>query len=164
MRQRRPSATARRSAARLAAVQALYQVDLAGGDPEAVLGEFVRYRFGQEVDGDRYVEPDPVLFGAILRGVAGRRQTVDDLLRGSLDPQWSLDRVELLLASILRAGAWELLGNPEVPARIVIADYVKLSQAFYGGKEPGMVNGVLDHVARTVRAAELAGPADPARA
>lgn len=166
----KPSAKARRSAARLAAVQALYQIDLAGAEPEAVLGEFALFRFGRELDGERYVEPDAGLFNDIVRGVAARRDEVDAAIRGALDPQWSLDRIEPLLASILRAGTWELLANVGVAARIVIADQVRVAQAFYGGREPAVANAVLDRVARSLRPAELgaapdrAPPARPAEA
>ncbi len=156
MTRQKPSAKARRSAARLAAVQALYQIALTDGDPESVLGEFVRHRFGADLDGDRYVEPEPGLFGIIVRGVTGRAGDIDGLVTGALDASWSLDRLEPLLRAILRAGAWELLANPEVPAQIVIAEYIDMTHAFFSGREPGMVNAVLDRVAHTVRPSELA--------
>jgi N utilization substance protein B len=156
----KPSAEARRSAARLAAVQALYQVAVGGTDVEKVLGEFVRHRFGADLDGERYVAPDPPLFAAIVRGVYGRQGDVDRLVAGALTPPWSADRMELILRIILRAGAWELLANPEVPERIVIAEYLDVAHAFFGGKEPGLVNAVLDRLARTLRpAAEPGGGA-----
>lgn len=153
------SAKARRSAARLAAVQALYQIDLAGTSSDAVIMEFVRHRIGQEQDGDEFVTAEPVLFGDIVRGVQARLGEVDELLGGLLDRQWSLDRMELLLRAILRAGAWELLANAPVAPHIIINDYIDVTHAFFAGREPGMVNGVLDKLARALRPEEMAAKA-----
>lgn len=150
------SAKARRSSARLAAVQGLYQIDLAGASSETVIHEFARHRIGQEQDGEEFVTPDPQLFADIVRGVQGRLSDVDQLLGGLLDRQWSLERMELLLRAILRAGAWELLGNSAVAPHIIINDYIDVTHAFFAGREPGMVNGVLDKLARTLRADEMA--------
>lgn len=149
------SAKARRSAARLAAVQGLYQIDLAGASSDTVIHEFARHRIGQEQDGEEFVTPDPTLFADILRGVQGRLAEVDQLLGGLLDRQWSLERMELLLRAILRAGSWELLANSSVPPHIIINDYIDVTHAFFAGREPGMVNGVLDKLARTLRADEM---------
>lgn len=149
------SAKARRSAARLAAVQALYQIDLAGTSSEQVIGEFLRHRIGQEQDGQDLVTADLELFAAIVRGVQLRGADVDQMLVGSLSGQWSLDRLELLLKEILRAGVWELLGNTAVAPHIIINDYIDVTHAFFSGKEPGMVNGVLDKLARTLRPEEM---------
>lgn len=155
------SAKARRSAARLAAVQALYQMDLAGTPSETVIGEFVRHRFGQEIDGDAYVTADPQLFADIVRGVAARREEIDDILSQALQGQWSFDRVELILRAVLRAGTWELLANTTVAPHIIINDTIDVAHAFFAGREPGMVNGVLDRLARSLRPAEMQarGPA-----
>lgn len=156
--QRGGSAKARRKAARLAAVQALYQIDLAGTNPETVLGEFIKHRIGQEIDGERYVAADPQLFADILRGTSARRGEVDRILGGSLDPQWPIDRLELLLRAMLRAGAFELLVHGDTHARILISEYVDVGRAFFSGREPGMINGVLDRIARTLRPGEVSGP------
>lgn len=150
------SAKARRSSARLAAVQGLYQIDLAGASSETVIHEFARHRIGQEQDGEEFVTPDPQLFADIVRGVQARLADVDQLLGGLLDRQWSLERMELLLRAILRAGAWELLANSAVAPHIIINDYIDVAHAFFAGREPGMVNGVLDKLARTLRADEMA--------
>jgi len=152
------SAKARRSAARLAAVQALYQIGLAGTEPEAVLAEFIKLRFGHEVDGVSYVAADPPLFSSIVRGTMARLADVDGMVAAALDPRLPFDRMELLLRSILRAGTWELLANAEVPARIVVTEYVEVGNAFYQGREPGMVNGVLDALARRLRPDEMTPP------
>lgn len=150
------SAKARRKAARLAAVQALYQVDLTGTQSESVLGEFVKHRIGQDLDGESFVAADPQLFADILRGVSARLDEVDRLLGGTLDGQWTVDRLEHLLRAILRAGAYELLAHGDVHARIVISEYVDVGRAFFAGKEPGMINGVLDRIARALRPEEVA--------
>lgn len=149
------SAKARRSAARLAAVQALYQMELGGAPSETVIGEFVRHRFGQEIDGERYVTADPQLFADIVRGVTARREEIDGILTQALQGQWSFDRVEMLLRAVLRAGTWELLANAAVAPHIIINDTIDVAHAFFGGREPGMVNGVLDRLARTLRAGEM---------
>lgn len=156
------SAKARRGAARLAAVQALYQIGLAGAEPETVVSEFIKLRLGHEVDGISYVAADPPLFISIVRGTMARLADVDGMVAAALDPRLPFDRMELLLRSILRAGTWELLANPEVPARIVVTEYVEVGNAFYEGREPGMVNGVLDTLARRLRPDEMTAPPAPA--
>jgi len=159
---RKPSASARRRAARLHAVQALYNIDRTGQSADSVLGEFVRFRLGEEVDGDRYVDPDRPLFAAIVRGVVEREADLNPIIDGALDKGMTADRLELLLRLILRAGTWELLATPDVAARIVIADYVDLAHAFYEGKEPGITNAVLDRIARVLRPEELGAATQPA--
>ena len=158
---RKPSAKARRSSARLAAVQALYQIASTGVAVETVIGEFVQHRFETEIDGEPLVPPDPDLFASIVRGVAERGAEVAEMVSGALDESWSLDRLERLLSAILRAGAWELLANPAVDGRIVVAEYVALAHDFFGGKEPALVNAVLDRLARGLRPDEMAVAAGP---
>jgi transcription antitermination protein NusB len=154
------SAKARRKASRLAAVQALYQIELAGTNPETVLGEFIQHRIGQEIDGDRYVAAEPQLFADIVRGTSARRAEVDRMVEAGLDPQWPLERLELLMRAILRAGALELLVHTDTHARILISEYVDVCHAFFAGKEPGMVNGVLDGIARSLRPEEVNSAAE----
>ena len=151
MSRHRPSAKARRSAARLSAVQALYQIMLIDTPVEKVIGEFVHFRFGAQIDGDEYVPPDPQLFADIVRGTAQRSAELDPLVGDAMTKAWSLDRVELLLKVILKSGAWELMENPLVPAGIIITEYVHVAQAFFGGREPAMVNAVLDRLAKSIR-------------
>ena len=153
---RKPSANARRSAARLVAVQALYQMASTGIDTETVIGEFVQHRFETEIDGERMVPPDPALFGDIVRGTSDRAADIRPMIAGALDRSWSVERLEKLLAAILSAGAWELLANAEVDARLAIAEYVAVAHAFFGGSEPAMVNAVLDRLARELRPDEMA--------
>ncbi|WP_207478960.1 transcription antitermination factor NusB [Arenibaculum pallidiluteum] len=152
------SAKARRKAARLAAVQALYQIDLVGTPSESVLGEFIKHRIGQDLDGEgeNFVSADPQLFADIVRGVSARLPEVDRILVGVLDAAWPIERLEHLLRAILRAGTFELLAHADVHARIVISEYVDVGRAFFAGKEPGMVNGVLDRIARVLRPDEVA--------
>ena len=161
------SAKARRKAARLAAVQALYQIDLnqtelTGIGVETVVGEFVKHRLGEEIDGAKFVAADPQLFSDIVRGAAHRRTEVDGVLSSALEPRFQLDRLELLLRAILRAGAYEMFVHNDIHPRILISEYVDVAHAFFAGREPGMVNGVLDHVARALRPDELSQP-DPSR-
>jgi len=158
---RKPSAKARRSAARLAAVQALYQIASTGVPVETVIGEFVQHRFESEINGERLVRPDPDLFATIVRGVRERDGDLKSMVAGALDESWSVERLERLLSAILRAGAWELMAQHDLDARIVIAEYVALAHDFFGGKEPAMVNAVLDRLARGLRPDEMAVAADP---
>ncbi len=147
----------KRSLARLAAVQALYQIELTSANPGAVVSEFLAHRLGREIDGDQYAEADRVFFAELVKGCSERREDVDGIVAPSLPPDWPLARLESVLRAILRAGAYELLARGDVPARVAINEYVEIAHAFFSGKEPGMVNGVLDRIARTVREAELSG-------
>ena len=147
----------KRGLARLAAVQALYQIELTSADPGAVVSEFLSHRLGREIDGDQYAEADRGFFADLVRGCTERREDVDGIVAAALPPEWPLARLESVLRAILRAGAYELLARSDVPARVAINEYVEIAHAFFSGKEPGMVNGVLDRVARTVREAELPG-------
>ena len=145
----------KRTVARLAAVQALYQIDLADAKPDAVIAEFVKHRLGREVDGQNYGEADAELFADIVRGAMARQADIDRALAGALTPDWPLARVETVLRAILRAGAYELFARPDVPARVAISEYLDVAHAFYAGKEPGLVNGVLDRLAHLVRPSDL---------
>jgi N utilization substance protein B len=153
------SAKARRSAARLAAVQALYQIELAGAPTETVLAEFIAHRLGHEVDGISYVAADPTLFSAIVRGTCARLADVDAVVSGALDPRLPLERLELLLRALMRAGAWELMANSETAPRIILNEYVEVAHAFYESRETGMVNGVLNTLAHRLRPDEMSEPA-----
>lgn len=147
--------TARHSAARLAAVQALYQIELSGGSPDEVIEQFRRYRLGEDIEGEKAVQPNADLFTEIVRGVCRRRGELADMLSAALTDRWPLERLQIVLRSILYAGIYELLARREVPARAAINEYVDLAHAFYAGAEPGMVNGILDRLARRLRPGEL---------
>jgi N utilization substance protein B len=149
-------AARRRSVARLAAVQALYQLELnPGRGTDAAIGEFVHHRLGREIDGDRYGEADPTLFAEIVRGVTADRERLDESVSAALSEEWPLARLETLLRLILEAGAYELVHRPEIPPRVTLSEYVAIAHAFFAGKEPGLANGVLDRLARTLRREEL---------
>jgi N utilization substance protein B len=147
-----------RSTARLAAVQALYQLELSGGDVEQVIGEFTAHRLGETIDDVKLVKADQTLFAGLVRGVVRNRRDLDDMIAAVLVEDWTIERLETLLACILRAGAHELADHPDTPARVIISEYVDLADAFYADKETGLVNGVLDRLARELRPSELAVP------
>ena len=151
----RGSAKARRSAARLAAVQCLYEKAVADRPAADILGEFIQYRIGQEVDGATFVPADVTLLTAVVRGADAEKSDIASLIDGAIRPPLERDRLELLLKSILAAGVWELRRNLETPAPIIISEYVSIAVAFYGGPEPGLINGVLDRVARNLRPYEF---------
>jgi N utilization substance protein B len=146
----------KRSAARLAAVQALYQVEMTDLAGSAVTQEFVKHRLGQQIDGDDYVSADETLFRELVEGTLQRAAELDALISGALTPDWPLERLEMVLRAILRAATFELVARIDVPVRVVITEYVDIAHAFFAGKEPGMVNGVLDRLGRSLRATELA--------
>ena len=150
------SGSRRRSVARLTAVQALYQLELNRDvDPETVVREFARHRFGQEIDGDQYGEADPALFSDIVRGVAAGQERLDATISAVLTEEWPLSRLDSVLRAILRAGTYELAHRSDVPPRVSISEYTAVAHAFFVGKEPGLANGVLDRLGRTLRAAEM---------
>lgn len=145
----------KRGVARLAAVQALYQMDIAGGSVGEVVEEFERFRLCQEIDGAALREADLEWFEAILAGVVENQRAIDRLIDATLKAGWPLRRIDLTLRAILRAGAFELMRRPEVKARFVISEYVDVAKAFFHEDEPRIVNGVLDGIARQVRPGEV---------
>jgi transcription antitermination protein NusB len=154
--ERRPRGGGRRSVARLAAVQALYQLEL---NPEiaaeAVVREFVRHRFREEIDGERLAEADAEFFSDIVQGAAAERERLDVEISVALVADWPLARLDAVLRAILHAGAWELMNRRDVPPRVSISEYTTLAYAFFTGKEPGLANGVLDRLGRMLRADEM---------
>jgi N utilization substance protein B len=158
MARQRPKSNLSRSAARLAAVQATYQVELAGAAVEAVRAEFLKHRLAAAGAEPELRGADRELFSDLVRGIADRRGDIDRMLAQHLTEGWSLDRLEQVLAAILRAGAYELAARADVPVRVVINEYVDIAHAFYGGKEPGFVNGVLDRIAHQLRPEEMDHP------
>lgn len=155
----RGGAGRRRSIARLAAVQALYQLQLNPGlGAEAVIREFIRHRLGREIDGDQYGEADEALFADIVRGTWADRQRLDEAIAAVLTDEWPLGRLETVLRIIVEAGAYELMRRPDIPPRVTLSEYVSIAHAFFSEREPVLANGVLDRLARTLRAAELQAP------
>jgi N utilization substance protein B len=145
-----------RSAARLAAVQALYQMDMTGIDLNQVIAEFAAHRLGQEIEGDRYAEAEPEFFRDIVEGVVREQLRIDPLIDKQLAEGWRLTRVDSILRAILRAGAYEILIRGDVPARVVISEYVDIAHAFFGDEEPKVVNGILDRLGHKTRPQEFA--------
>ncbi|MGD9740259.1 MAG: transcription antitermination factor NusB [Bauldia sp.] len=151
-----------RGAARLAGVQALYQMDVGGASLEEVLAEFETFRLGgQELEGVTYREADPAFFRDLVRGVVLDQRSLDPQIHEALVDRWPLTRLDVTLRSVLRAAAWELSARKDVPARVVITEFVDVAKAFFSGDEPKMVNGVLDRMARNFRPAEFAGSPPP---
>jgi N utilization substance protein B len=145
----------RRGAARLAAVQALYQMDIAGTDLNEILAEFESLRLGNEVDGDKYLPAEAAFFRDIVRGVVADQRQLDPAIDQALAKGWPLKRVEALLRAVLRAGCYEILNKPDIPARVIVSEYVDVANAFVDRDETGMVNAVLDMLARSSRGQEF---------
>ena len=126
-----------------------------GKSAAEALAEFIEFRIGHEVDGATFVSADITLLSAIVRGADAERAHIDELIETAVRPPLERQRLELLLRNILVAGTWELLRNHEMPSAILLAEYVGIASAFYGGAEPGLMNGVLDRLARTLRPYEF---------
>lgn len=162
-----PGGPRRRSAARLMAAQALYQIEMTGADPETVLREFLDERLKNGGEGPKAADVDRGLLARLVRGAAAQRGELDDMLAAVLDDDWPLERLETLLLAVLRAGTFELSEHRDIPARVIISQYLDVTDAFFGGKEPGLVNGVLDRIGHALRPEEFAvrpapaGGADP---
>lgn len=148
-----------RSAARLAAVQALYQMEITAAETETVIGEFVAHRFAPDAEMGRDEQPEPDFFVALVRGVPARQQEIDRAIARSLATGWRLSRIDSILRAILRAGTYELLARPDIPAKTAITEYVQIAHAFLAGEEAKFVNAVLDRIAREARGPELEGAA-----
>ena len=141
----------KRSAARLAATQALYQIEITAGDADDVIAEFINHRFGTDPETGNEGVHDEVFFKDIIHGVLERQIEIDRALAESLATGWTLARVDSILRAMLRAAAFELKGRADVPVKVVIDEYVELAKAFYDGDEPAFVNAVLDRLARKER-------------
>jgi N utilization substance protein B len=140
-----------RSVARLAAVQALYQMEVSNAGAEAVIREFREHRFDQDTEDVTLAGADEVFFADLVRGVVAQQREVDSAIARRLAQNWRLERIDATVRAILRAGAYELAHRPDVPTEVVIDEYVELAKSFFEGPEPGFVNGALDHVAQDVR-------------
>jgi transcription antitermination protein NusB len=140
-----------RSAARLGAVQALYQHEMGGDAVAKLLHEFHVHRLGQEIEGADYAAADTALFDDIVSGVAARRDELDALITAALATGWSLDRLDKPMRALLRAATYELVARADISAATVIDEYIDVAHAFHADKEAKFVNGLLDTVARRVR-------------
>jgi N utilization substance protein B len=159
LRRPNPNAT-RRSAARLAAVQALYSMEITGVTAEQAIDEF-RQREADDSE-SKLAEPDGELVTILVRGATAQGEMLDEMIGNALTRDWTVDRLEAVLRAILRAGAFEIKARPQTPARVIISEFVDVAHAFYSGPEPKLVNAVMDKVARVLRAEEFEGGAPSA--
>lgn len=140
-----------RSAARLAAVQALYQMEMEATPLARLLHEFHAHRLGATIEDATYADAEADFFDDVVSGTDARRDEIDALIAGRLAEGWSLARLDKPMKAILRAGAYELLARPDVPAATVISEYIDVAHAFFDKRETGFVNGLLDAIAKSAR-------------
>jgi N utilization substance protein B len=145
----------RRGAARLAAVQALYQMDIAGTGLNEILAEFESHWLGQEVEGAQYLPAEAAFFRNVVEGVVREQLRLDPMIDHALSQGWPLKRIDTVLRAVLRAGAYELHHRSDIPARAVVSEYVDVAHAFVDRDETGLINAVLDQLARQMRADEF---------
>ncbi|GDX37807.1 N utilization substance protein B [Methylocystaceae bacterium] len=144
-----------RSAARLAVVQALYQMEVSGKGINEIFAEFESHWIGREIEGAQYKPAEVGFFRDVLQGVLTDQRAIDQQIDGALSSGWPLARIEAVMRATLRAGAYEMRARKDVPSRVVIKEYVDVAGAFFGPTESGMVNAVLDKIAREEREQEL---------
>jgi transcription antitermination protein NusB len=142
-----------RSVARLAAVQALYQMEAGGAGAETVIREFTDHRFDRDLDGAQLARADEAFFGDLVRGVVSDQQAVDRAIGRRLASGWRLDRIDATARSILRVGAYELMRRGDVPVEVAIDEYVEIAKSFFEGPEPAFINAALDAIGRDERSA-----------
>lgn len=148
----KPKSANKRGAARLAAVQALYQMDISGAGVLETAAEYETFRLGQEIDGEQYVAADPAWFRQLLAGVVENQAKIDPIIHGALIDGWPLSRLDGTLRALLRAGAFELVKRTDIPVAVIVSEYMDIAHAFFAdSEEPRMVNAVLDRVARQWR-------------
>ena len=140
-----------RSVARLAAVQALYQMEVSSTGVENVIREFTEHRFDRDLEDMTLAQADESFFADLVRGVVQHQKAIDSAIVKRLATGWKLERLDATVRAILRAGAYELSRRSDVPTEVVIDEYVELAKSFFEGPEPGFVNGALDAVAQDVR-------------
>lgn len=140
-----------RAAARLAAVQALYQHDMEGTPVPTLLHEFHHHRLGATIEDVEYAEADVDFFDDVVKGATTRADEIDRRIASKLSSGWTLERLDKPMRGILRAGTYELIARPDVPAGAVISEYLDVADAFYEKREKGFVNGLLDAIAKEVR-------------
>lgn len=143
--------TKERAAARLAAVQALYQHEMEGTAVPVLLHEFHNHRIGATIEDVEYAEADVAFFDDVVKGVSARIGEIDQLVEGRLTAGWTLERLDKPMKAILRAGTYELLARADVPVGAAISSYVDVAHAFYQKREAGFVNGLLDAIGKQVR-------------
>ena len=148
-------AAAHRSAARLNAVQALYQMDVSGTGVAEVVAQFESHWIGKEIEGDAYNPAEVAFFKDIVNGVLADQRSIDSHVDAALTQGWPLRRVETVVRAILRAGTYELRKRKDVPVRAIISEYVDIAAAFHDRDEAGLINAVLDTLARDIRSEEF---------
>lgn len=141
-----------RSVARLAAVQALYQMEASNAGVETVVREFTDHRFDRDLEGEALAAADEAFFAEIVRGAVAEQGPIDRAIARRLAAGWKLERIDATLRGILRAGAFELMRRPDIPVEVVIDEYLEITKSFFEGPESGFVNGALDAIARDERA------------
>jgi N utilization substance protein B len=146
-----PNRAQSRSAARLAAVQALYQLEMESTPLRVLLHEFHQHRLGATIEDVEYADAEVDFFDDLVAGVDARREEIDALITTKLASGWSLERLDKPMRQILRAGTYELLARADVPTASVISEYLDVAHAFYDKREAGFANGLLDAVAKAVR-------------
>ncbi|HEV7251036.1 MAG TPA: transcription antitermination factor NusB [Shinella sp.] len=140
-----------RGAARLAAVQALYQMDIGGSGVLEIVAEYETHRLGQEIDGDTYLKADASWFRSIVAGVVRDQRLLDPMIGAALQDDWALSRLDSTVRAILRAGTFELKERKDVPIAVIVTEYVEIAKAFFDDEEPKLVNAVLDRIAKQLR-------------
>ena len=143
--------TKARAAARLAAVQALYQHDMEATPVPQLLHEFHQHRLGATIEDAEYAEADVDFFDDVVKGARARADEIDALIAARLASGWSLDRLDKPMKAILRAGTYELIARADVPLGAIITEYVDVAHAFYEKREAGFVNGLLDAIGKAAR-------------
>ena len=143
-----------RSAARLAAVQALYQQEMEGIPTPRLIREFHAHRIGATIEDVTYADAELSFFDDLVSGTSARQAEIDELIGDRLAEGWSLARLDKPMKALLRVGAYELLARPDVPVASVITEYVDVAHAFYDKRETGFVNGLLDAIAKVARPAK----------
>jgi N utilization substance protein B len=140
-----------RSVARLAVVQALYQMEVSGAGVDSVIREFSEHRFDRDVEGERLAAADETFFAELTKGVVTNQSKIDQGIVKRLASGWRLERLDATARAVLRAGAFELMYRPDVPTEVVINEYVEIAKSFFEGPESGFINGALDAIARDAR-------------
>jgi transcription antitermination protein NusB len=149
---KRPNSRSKsRSVARLAAVQALYQLDMEKIGIARLLAEFHAHRLGEQIDDDQYADAEVDFFNDVVSGVDARMDEIDALIDTKLGEKWEMSRIDITMLQILRAGTYELIARPDVPTRSVISEYIDVAHAFFDAKDAKFVNGVLDAIAKEKR-------------
>ncbi len=143
-----PKTANKRTIARLAAVQAIYQMDIGETSLETILAEFLDHRLGKEIEGDQYLPADHDFFSQILKGVIKYQLEIDPLIDNSLNEDWKVTQIDSTMRAILRAGIYELIFRKDIPKKVAINEYVEIAKSFFDEKTSGMINAVLDKISK----------------